>query len=113
MGNELVRAPRATRTPAISTTGVIDLWLRGRSERTLRAYRFNLTDFARFMGIKDPAENPAPVLELLIAGGPQVAFQDARDYIADMKARGLPNAGNDRVSGAHLRAKRSSKRDPP
>jgi integrase len=76
----------------VPTLGVIDLWLKGRSPRTLRAYHFDLSDFARFMGAKDPNENPAPALELLIAGGPQVAFQYAREYIADMKARELSNA---------------------
>jgi integrase/recombinase XerC len=75
----------------VATIDVVELWLKGRSPRTLKAYRFDLSDFARFMQIEDP-DNPAPALELLIAGGPKVAFQYARDYIADMKRRELSNA---------------------
>jgi integrase/recombinase XerC len=92
MVNELVPARGATGTPALSTPAIVDAWLQGRNERTLRAYRFDLTDFARFMGVKNALKNPAAAVEILLAGGPGLANECALRYVAHMKERKLSDA---------------------
>jgi integrase/recombinase XerC len=85
MATELVLADRiAPELPAIaSPQDVVAAWLSGRSPRTLRAYSFDLQDFARFIG----APTPIAAVELFMAAGPAAANRWALDYRNDMTDR--------------------------
>jgi len=76
--------------PAIASTDIIQAWLAGRNPRTLRAYAFDLSDFARFAG----AATPEAAVDALVAGGPAFANRVALAYRADM------NYDDNRADGA-------------
>jgi integrase/recombinase XerC len=60
-------------------------FLEGRNQRTMRAYTFDLEDFAGFVG----ASGPGAAVEILLAAGHGVANRMADAYRADMIKRGL------------------------
>lgn len=66
---------------------LIDDFLAGRSQRTLRGYRADLEEFARF---RDD-ELDAAVAELLL-GGPELSGQILLDYAVDLARRGMAKA---------------------
>jgi integrase/recombinase XerC len=88
--NELVPIePDAPGALAVgSTADVVAAWLSGRNPRTLRAYRFDLDDFARFV----QAPSPAAAVEALLTGGHGLANRMALAYLANLKARDLAPA---------------------
>src|SRR4051812_16451533 len=50
--------------PALATVDVLTAFLAGRKPTTVRAYQFDLGDFARFLG----SPSPTAAVELLLAG---------------------------------------------
>lgn len=83
MSTELVTV-EAPELPAIaSSSDILTAWLAGRSPRTVEAYRFDASDFARFIG----AASPASAVEVLLSGGPGVANRAALAYRNDMLDR--------------------------
>jgi integrase/recombinase XerC len=80
MTTELAIRERAELPAIASSADILTAWLSGRSPRTVTAYRFDATDFARFIG----ADGPAAGVEALIAGGPGVANRLALAYRNDM-----------------------------
>jgi integrase/recombinase XerC len=67
--------------PAIaSNADVLAAWLSGRSPRTVQAYRFDVSDFARYINAPDPAA----AVEALVSGGPGLANRLALAYRNDM-----------------------------
>lgn len=86
MSTELAIQPTvaATELPAIAAyADVLTAWLSGRTPRTVEAYRFDAGDFARFIGVADPAAG----VEALISGGPGLANRLALAYRNDMMDR--------------------------
>src|SRR5436190_18074487 len=67
-------------------------FLAGRSPQTLRAYRADLADFARFAG----GEGPEDAAGLLLARGQGGANELALAYKAHLQARGLAPASVNR-----------------
>ena len=96
-------APRldsAGSTPAVaSVQDILEAWLAGRNPRTLKAYRFDLADFARSSG----APSPAAAVDALLAGSAGLANRVALAYRADLLRRGLAPA----TVGRRLSALRS------
>jgi integrase/recombinase XerC len=90
MANDLVPLPaEASSVPAIGSVGdVLEAWLSGRNPRTLKAYRFDLTDFARSVN----APSPAAAIDALLAGSAGLANRVALAYRADLLHRGLSSA---------------------
>jgi integrase/recombinase XerC len=91
MPHDLVKIGTQTRpVPAATATAgeVLEAWLAGRNPRTLRAYAFDLSDFARFA--KAPSAEAA--VGALFAGGPGLANRRALAYRADLTGRGLASA---------------------
>jgi len=79
MSNDLVISP--AELPAIaSNADILTAWLSGRSPRTVEAYRFDVSDFARFIG----APSPVAAVEALVSGGPGLANRAALAYRNDM-----------------------------
>ncbi|MBO0683409.1 MAG: methyltransferase domain-containing protein [Candidatus Dormibacteraeota bacterium] len=74
-----------------SARALIDDFLAGRSERTVRSYRADLEEFARFQG----EELDTAVADLLLAG-PEVSGRILLDYGVDLARRGLAQATIDR-----------------
>lgn len=92
-GHGLVVVPRPDPVPAVPTAAVedvLDAWLAGRNPNTLRGYRFDLTDFARFLKIKGP--DPAAAIETLLSAGPGQGNRIALAYRAHLLGRQLAPA---------------------
>ncbi len=87
MPNEIVPRPLPP-LPAVSADDVLNEFLAGRNPRTLEAYKFDLSDFARFTG----APSEAAAIELLLAAGHGEANRVAMKYKAHMKDRKLATA---------------------
>jgi integrase/recombinase XerC len=82
MPNEIV--PRTSSgLPAVPASDVVEAFLAGRKPRTLKSYKFDLSDFARFAG----APSEAAAAELLLAAGHGEANRVALAYLAHMKDR--------------------------
>ncbi len=91
MANDLVRLPVPDpqgALPACTTDDVIRAFLEGRNQRTMRAYTFDLDDFARFCGLP----GAAAAVEALLAAGHAHANRVALAYRAQLVARGLAAA---------------------
>ena len=71
-----------------SVQDILEAWLAGRNPRTLKAYRFDLADFARSSG----APSPAAAVDALLAGSAGLANRVALAYRADLLGRGLASA---------------------
>jgi integrase/recombinase XerC len=76
-------------TGAPGPSALVDAFLSGRSERTLRAYRADLSDFARFAGVEDDADAAAA---RLMGGTHGEANAVALAYRAHLLERGLAPA---------------------
>ena len=86
MSTELVPLSRPELPAPPSSADVVAEWLRGRSPRTLRAYRFDLNDFARYCGLSDPIA----AADVLMAAGPAAANRQVLAYRNAMRdQRGL------------------------
>jgi integrase/recombinase XerC len=101
MSHDLVPLePAGPQLPATATVAdVLDAWLAGRNPRTLRAYRFDLEDFARSVH----APSPSAAVDALLAGSAGLANRVALAYRADLLKRGLAAA----TIGRRLSALRS------
>ena len=66
---------------------LLERFLNGRTGRTRQAYRLDLEDFARFVGLK-----PVAAAAHLLAGGPGAAGRVAARYAADLHRRELAPA---------------------
>jgi len=78
-------------TPRPAEPGALDLvaaFLAGRTPTTLRAYRQDLADFARFVG----ASGPGPAVDLLVSGTAGQANRLALGYRAHLSERRLAPA---------------------
>jgi integrase/recombinase XerC len=80
MSTDLATVSHAKLPAIASDADVLTAWLSGRSPRTVAAYRFDASDFARF--IKAPG--PAAAIEVLLSGGPALANRLALAYKAEM-----------------------------
>jgi integrase/recombinase XerC len=76
------------RLPTVAAVDLVGAFLAGRKPTTLRAYRADLDDFARFVGV----EGARPAVEFLISGTAGQANAVALGYKADLIARGLSAA---------------------
>lgn len=75
--------------PALpSDADILDAWLAGRNQRTIRAYRFDLADFARFVG----AAGPGQAIEAILSMSHGSANRVALAYRASLMDRGLSSA---------------------
>jgi integrase/recombinase XerC len=63
-------------------------WLAGKSPRTVEAYRSDIQDFARYLGVA----NVDAAVETFFSHGNREANGTALDYVAEMKRRGLSSA---------------------
>jgi integrase/recombinase XerC len=90
MTHDLVpKRPAPGKVPAIASVGdILEAWLAGRNPLTLRAYAFDLADFARFA--KAPSAEAA--VGALFAGGPGRANRLVLAYRAHLTERGLASA---------------------
>ena len=86
MTTELAPLPRPDLPALPSSADVVAKWLKGRKRTTLRAYRFDLNDFARYCGQPDPAA----AADVLMAAGAAAANRQVLDYVNDMKDRPKP-----------------------
>jgi integrase/recombinase XerC len=86
----LIVPPVAAAPPALpdGAARLLAAFLSGRSPRTLRAYRGDVADFARWCG----CETPGAAVQLLRAGGAGRANETALAYRAHMAERGLAAA---------------------
>jgi integrase/recombinase XerC len=81
--------PAVYAVPAIAgPADIITAWLDGRTATTLKAYTFDLGDFARFL----EAPGPAAAVEMFLMGGSGLANRLALSYRADMLRRKLASA---------------------
>ena len=85
--------PAPTRHPgpldhALAAARLLDAFLVGRNERTRRAYRQDVADFAAFCGAGSPEE----AARLLLAGSLGQANLLALNYRAHLRERGLSAA---------------------
>jgi integrase/recombinase XerC len=81
--------PDSPKVPAVATVGdVLEAWLAGRNPRTLKAYAFDLSDFARFL----EAPSPAAAVEALLAAEPGFANLLALRYRSHLTERSLASA---------------------
>jgi len=96
MSTELAPLPRPDLPAPPSSADVVADWLRGKSPRTLRAYRFDLNDFARYCGLVDPVA----AADVLMAAGPAAANRQVLAYRNEMKDRRKlsPNTINRRLN---------------
>lgn len=97
MPNALVlRAAGSSSVPAIAAAAdVIEAWLSARKPGTLRAYRFDIEDFARAF----EAPSPAAAVDALLAGDAGMANRVALAYRAELLRRDLsPATINRRLS---------------
>ena len=69
-------------------SAIVEAFLAGRSPRTLEAYRADLLDFARFLGVEGAEE----ASRVLLSGGRGEANATAHGYRADLLVRGLAPA---------------------
>lgn len=67
--------------------GLIDRFLANRGDRTLQAYRIDLEDFGRFLGVSPPG-----AVARLLANGPWAGRRLALDYAIDLRQRGRAEA---------------------
>jgi len=95
MGNELVPARKAgLPAPGFERT-VVETFMEGRNANTMDAYRFDLTDFAKWVG----ASGPGAAVELLIAAGQGRANETVLGYKAELVERKLaPTTINRRLA---------------
>lgn len=79
---------RRAEVDVIRRPSLVDSFLSGRSPRTLEAYRSDLVEFARFMGV----ETLDSAAEALFNSGPGGANETAHRYRAELLERGLSPA---------------------
>jgi len=96
MSTELAHPPRPDLPALPSSADVVADWLRGKSPRTLRAYRFDLNDFARYCDVPDPVA----AADVLMAAGPATANRQVHAYRNDMidRRKLSPNTINRRLN---------------
>lgn len=89
-GKDLVPVPVAGRelSPAVDVSRLIDDFLSGRSEQTIRAYGQDLADFAAFAGVPDVEQ----AARFLLSRSPGEANALAIEYKAHLMKRGLSPA---------------------
>lgn len=83
MSNDLVVVPPPELPATASSSDIVNAWLSDQKPSTVEAYKFDLSDFSRFVN----APTAGAAVELLISGGPALANRKALDYKADMMAR--------------------------
>jgi integrase/recombinase XerC len=90
MSNDLVPLrDDAGSTPTLGPfPDILEAWLARRNPQTLRAYRADITDFARSAG----APSPGAAVDALLAGSAGSANGIALAYRADLERRGLRSA---------------------
>jgi integrase/recombinase XerC len=90
MTHDLVKTdPAPAKVPARAAVGdILEAWLAGRNPRTLRAYAFDVSDFARFL----EAPSPGAAAQALLSAEPGFANLLALRYAADLTDRGLASA---------------------
>ncbi len=91
MSNELVPVFGPPTLPASTTADVVQSFLEGRNERTMRAYKLDLDDFARFVNAPGltATSRAAAAVEALLASGHGSANRTADAYRAHLAKRGL------------------------
>jgi hypothetical protein len=88
MGHEIVPAPHLVVPPAVTDVDVVAAFLPGRNSRTLKAYSFDVGDFAKLLG----SPTPAAAVDLLLTETVGAANAIALGYRIDMAGRGLATA---------------------
>ena len=84
----IVRPDPPHAPPAVAVPDLVAAFLAGRKPTTIDAYRRDLADFARFLGVA----TPGAAAELLVGGTPGQANALALGYRAAMAGRGLSPA---------------------
>ncbi|HEY4025023.1 MAG TPA: methyltransferase domain-containing protein [Candidatus Dormibacteraeota bacterium] len=67
--------------------GLLDRFLANRGDRTLQAYRIDIEDFGRFLGV-----SASRAVARLLANGPRAGRHLALDYAIDLRERGRAQA---------------------
>lgn len=87
--------PAALASDSPTAGRLVDLFLGGKSERTLKAYGRDLDDFSAFLGVSSHAE----AAEALLSRGHGRANETALEYRAELLNRGLaPSTVNRRLA---------------
>jgi integrase/recombinase XerC len=85
MSTALALIPRESFLVVPQNADLIEAFLAGRTATTIKAYKFDMEDFAKFLG----AESPGAGIEQLIAGDGGLANRIVLAYRSDMLGRNL------------------------